>query len=552
MNYAIIVENDISEWDDATGERYNYPAKYKNILTPGTNVIYYNGRIKDKKFEASRLSNDPHYFGAGVIGTSRLDESAKKKEYYCDIIDFEKFDLAIPFKMDGAYIEKIPENKESNYWRDAVRPIDKETFDRLLSMAKSDFANNNIEVSEIRISPRKFDVTYGHFLDYVLSESDEPFIDFASGYMQFREHYKYEIREKSLEILKIESWKEGDIGKGDILSKIIETFELKGNNLVDSRRRAGEGSEQHAIFIEALDDSKACNDFEKVLFDLFKSNQHGEVSFNALIDLINKKYPIIAFLFFLKNDREYLPISPTNFEHGFRQVGVEFRLSHNCSWANYKQYLQVIGQVKQALEVKLSQNVNLLDAHSFLWVLGYDNRLEKWLESKDQKETETVFEEISITATNDPSRARSRTNSEAVRKAVNWEQREKQNRLAGRRAEEFAREFEERRLKKLGVEDPVAMVKDVSDQYHLGYDIQTTNPDGSVRRIEVKSSNSNRFIISRNEVAKSKIHDDYWIYVVTVTDKKVRVKTIENPNLVDDNQFSLEPLNFEVKFRNEG
>lgn len=552
MKYAIIVQNDVSAWDDKTGERYNYPAKYKNLLLPGTKVIYYNGKLKNKLFESQRLSNEPHYFGVGIIGASRQDENASKKEFYCDILSYEQFDKAVPFKIGEEYLETIPKNKESNYWRDAVRPIDKETFDKIISLSGSEFEDQEIEVNAITISARKFDTTYNHFLDYVIHESGQPFIDFATGYVQHHESYKYELRDEALSILKVETWTKDQIGEGEILSKIIQILELPNNNLVDTRRRAGEGSEQHYDFISALNERSQCVQFESVLFDLFKSNKSGEVLFNELIGLIKHKYPIIAFLFFIKNDREFLPISPTNFEHAFRMVGCDLRLSHQCSWENYSLYLQVIHQVKDALESKLHQSVTLLDAHSFLWIIGYHNRLEVWLKDQKKKEDRIVFEEIQVVPFNDPNRQRKSRSTEGLSRAVNWEQREKQNRIAGRRAEEFAIEFEVERLKALNVENPELMVKDVSDQYHLGYDLETTNPDGTMRRIEVKSSNTNKFIITRNEYEKSQKHSDYWIYVVTIVNRRVKVKTIKNPNLKDENQFDLVPLNYEVTFENRG
>ena len=80
MKYVIIAENDESQWDDKTGLSYNYPAKYKNILTPGTKVIYYKGRMTNSKYEEQRLSKDPHYFGVALIGDNYEDKNAKKKE----------------------------------------------------------------------------------------------------------------------------------------------------------------------------------------------------------------------------------------------------------------------------------------------------------------------------------------------------------------------------------------------------------------------------------------------------------------------------------------
>ena len=44
----IITENDVSKWDDITGEQYHFPAKYRNIVLPGREIIYYKGKMKSK------------------------------------------------------------------------------------------------------------------------------------------------------------------------------------------------------------------------------------------------------------------------------------------------------------------------------------------------------------------------------------------------------------------------------------------------------------------------------------------------------------------------
>lgn len=42
-NYAVIVQNDESKWDDTKGDLYHYPSTYKNILTTGCKIAYYKG-----------------------------------------------------------------------------------------------------------------------------------------------------------------------------------------------------------------------------------------------------------------------------------------------------------------------------------------------------------------------------------------------------------------------------------------------------------------------------------------------------------------------------
>jgi predicted HNH restriction endonuclease len=134
-DYAVIVQNDESSWDDIKGDLYHYPSTYQSILTPGCNVIYYKGRMMDKAYASERLSPDPHYFGIGVIGDSILDPNSNKKDRYCEILDYQEFAKAIPFKIDGKYLEEIPESKASNYWRFGVREITRRVFDAVRAHA---------------------------------------------------------------------------------------------------------------------------------------------------------------------------------------------------------------------------------------------------------------------------------------------------------------------------------------------------------------------------------------------------------------------------------
>ena len=77
MTYAVITENDVSQWKDKTGELYHFPGSYINILPRDTLVIYYKGKLKEKAFENLRLSSTSHYFGMGTIGNVYEDAESK-------------------------------------------------------------------------------------------------------------------------------------------------------------------------------------------------------------------------------------------------------------------------------------------------------------------------------------------------------------------------------------------------------------------------------------------------------------------------------------------
>ncbi|WP_226639873.1 DUF3883 domain-containing protein [Priestia flexa] len=135
MKYAVITENDESKWNDQTGILYHFPARYKNKLTTGTKVIYYKGKMTDKKYLTKRLSKNPHYFGVAQVGHIFHDKD-NEKQYFAEIQDFIPFKKPIDFKdQNNNYLEEVI---RSNHWRDGVREIKKNTYIKIVNHANFD------------------------------------------------------------------------------------------------------------------------------------------------------------------------------------------------------------------------------------------------------------------------------------------------------------------------------------------------------------------------------------------------------------------------------
>ena len=134
---TVITENDESKWNDTTGVSYHFPKRYLSILLPGTPVIYYKGKLRDRAFAIRRLSPDPHYFGVGSIGEVVEDRNSGGKHFYAAIQGFREFEAPVPIRdPQGRYLEEIPGNRESNYWRDGARAISQSVFDRIIAVAR--------------------------------------------------------------------------------------------------------------------------------------------------------------------------------------------------------------------------------------------------------------------------------------------------------------------------------------------------------------------------------------------------------------------------------
>lgn len=134
--YAVITENDTSEWSDEPGIRYHFPRTYRQYLPPGAKVIYYKGRIQDRRFSKSRLSDEPHYFAFAVIGLVSPDPNSSKGDVFASIENYQHLSRPVLARRGEGYWEQIPESRRSNYWRNGVRPINEETYARIRSAAQ--------------------------------------------------------------------------------------------------------------------------------------------------------------------------------------------------------------------------------------------------------------------------------------------------------------------------------------------------------------------------------------------------------------------------------
>lgn len=158
QRYAVITENDESAWDDVTGVKYHFPKKFTGLLTPGTWVVYYKGGIKNRRFAHARLSDRPHYFGLARLGEALPDNSSKKRDYFVMIEEYLPFDEPVLARDGDTYLERIPENKIKNYWRDAVREIQKDVFEKISSLGKhladykSTYHNTGLNDTEVNLS----------------------------------------------------------------------------------------------------------------------------------------------------------------------------------------------------------------------------------------------------------------------------------------------------------------------------------------------------------------------------------------------------------------
>ena len=220
------------------------------------------------------------------------------------------------------------------------------------------------------IDPYLFECQRKAFKKFVEEKSGSPFVSFASDrYIEEHEKYKSEIYHAGRDALALDKWKKSAIGSGKIAQAVVKAIEIPKNNLVRWQARYGETARPHQPLYEAGKQQDNLLRIEGCLFALYREQQEKS-SFDELGDIFGKTYPLIAYLFFLKDYSRYLPIAPTFFDRAFELLGAEFKTRHKCSWENYLIYISLIRELKTMLAESLDVESTLLDAHSFAWILA--------------------------------------------------------------------------------------------------------------------------------------------------------------------------------------
>ena len=134
----ILTENEATfgghydHWQDVTGERYQFPNQYKNLVVTDRPFIYYRGvrRQGGKRGPAE-------YFGHGLIGEVWRDQDIpiarprKKWKWFCKIEDYHPFPKPVPFADESGYLEQIPQNQ----YRVGVRETSYDIYQHIVSRA---------------------------------------------------------------------------------------------------------------------------------------------------------------------------------------------------------------------------------------------------------------------------------------------------------------------------------------------------------------------------------------------------------------------------------
>ena len=227
----------------------------------------------------------------------------------------------------------------------------------------------------IELDPDRFHEQFQRFKSLVPEHNrGHAFTNFHEGVVAEWEGYKLHLRDRALGILGPDSWVEEEIGSGVILQRTINAIEIQDNgltnNLLSWQNRWGPADRDHRVLLEADSDTGLRRQLERHLFALYKGDSDEGAIFDQMSGLTGARYPLLAYLCFLKDADRFLPIEPPTFDRAFRRLGIDLVTAGSCSWENYQLFNAALGEVRGALAaIGGVPKVRLIDAHSFCWML---------------------------------------------------------------------------------------------------------------------------------------------------------------------------------------
>ncbi|VVT28934.1 conserved hypothetical protein [Roseovarius sp. EC-HK134] len=198
------------------------------------------------------------------------------------------------------------------------------------------------------------------------------FVSFRQGVLDGEEGYKARNHAIARRRMGSESWTSSDVGSGKILTAMVQAITVPGNNLLTIDDRNGPDTRAQFPLEKALGERRTA-EMEGFFLALYaEANTAADANlFSVAVDLFGRNYPLIGYFFFLKNIDRFTPLRPRGLQAGLTELGIDYPLVQKCSWENYAGFLRIVHGLRPMLEEALDDpRLRLIDAHSFLWVLG--------------------------------------------------------------------------------------------------------------------------------------------------------------------------------------
>lgn len=239
----------------------------------------------------------------------------------------------------------------------------------------------------MEIDQQKFDKQFNIFCQYVTRGKYSLQSFSENSIILEQEGYKESIYFEANEKLETSKWSISDIGTGKIFEKAVAAVYTRenNNNLIDWRIKGNFKNREEKLFYTDV------SYFEETLFLLYTKDIDAEEAFTRLQRTFLRSYSLITFFMYLYSKDKYVPVgSPQTLDRGMRKLGIEFKLSHKASWQNYNNLLEILRGIQIFLEFKGINDVSLLDAHTFLWMISRNLTKEFEARAIDHQQTDNL------------------------------------------------------------------------------------------------------------------------------------------------------------------
>lgn len=203
--------------------------------------------------------------------------------------------------------------------------------------------------------------TFQRYVEYMDKKTDRDTdgrISFGEGFLANEESYKTRVAGNAREALRIDSWKESQIGTGRIAGYASKAMD-EAENLVDFNQK-----------VHFKNKLESVGNAERTLFEIYRGNDEAK-AFADAVKFFGGHYDLIGYLFFIKDSTRFLPIRSRKFDERFVMLNIEHKTSHSCNWENYNTFIRIISEIQSMMNeyLKLKADVRLIDAHSFVWMV---------------------------------------------------------------------------------------------------------------------------------------------------------------------------------------
>lgn len=230
------------------------------------------------------------------------------------------------------------------------------------------------------ISTEVLENLFADFTEFVSTKDKVPFSTFnSSKYFDDQEKYKEAIYKDARDTFNNSRWKQEDVGTGKIHQTIVDAIKDK---VIYKYKNHSNNIINRWTIKDNFKKYKPTKPFEQLLFDFYKNKGvKNDFVFEELLKY-GHPYNLIAYLFFIKDNKQFLPISQQKFDKIFIDLSInDFKTDGNASYENYSTFIAIIKEVHRFLKTK-DKDASLLDSHSFLWILGDQMKEEKFISSR--------------------------------------------------------------------------------------------------------------------------------------------------------------------------